>query len=311
MQIFKSLTKTKLLIIILTFFCLAFLIYISVLLSQSKIDTSVRNIITSYPVSYLSTNDSFIFTGDTGTGNQNQYDVANGITKYCDTNHCTSMFILGDVIYESGVKSVDDPQFTTKFKEPYKNITMPIYIAFGNHDYLGCINCYLEFKSSAPQWVMPAKYYKVTFKDIDFFIINTEDFNLAQQQWLVEELTNSQAKWKIMLGHKPIKTNDAAHTSENWNGRGKLKEIVCDRADLYISGHSHVLEDIGKVEGCSFEQIVSGGGGAQTRQVINKDTIKGFYYESHGFVTLKETNNELELEFLNKNGELLFSRKLP
>ena len=44
--------------------------------------------------------------------------------------------LLGDNFYEDGVASVDDPQWQTKFEDPYANIDLPFYAVLGNHDHM-------------------------------------------------------------------------------------------------------------------------------------------------------------------------------
>jgi hypothetical protein len=178
MQFFKTFTKTKVVTLVLVCLSLIFLIYILFLLisNTSATPTIKQDIIVSYPALNLPKSDKFILLGDSGTGEQPQYEVSNGISKYCSDDNCKSMFILGDVIYEKGVTSVNDTQFTTKFKEPYKNIKLPIYIVFGNHDYLGCIDCYLKFISDSPKWLMPAGFFLFNFCFFFFFFFNNVYF---------------------------------------------------------------------------------------------------------------------------------------
>ena len=47
------------------------------------------------------------------------------------------MQLLGDNIYDSGVTSVTDPQWQTKFEIPYMGVNLPFYVVLGNHDYGG------------------------------------------------------------------------------------------------------------------------------------------------------------------------------
>lgn len=79
----------------------------------------------------------FILTGDTGTGGQAQAEVASVMEDVCADQGCDFMVITGDNIYETGVKSDHDPQFATKFEEPYANLTIPVYLTIGNHDSAG------------------------------------------------------------------------------------------------------------------------------------------------------------------------------
>lgn len=76
----------------------------------------------------------FIAIGDSGTGKDGQYKVADAMQAVCEQRGCEFAIGLGDNIYESGVDGVNDIQFDTKFEDPYKNIDFPFYMALGNHD---------------------------------------------------------------------------------------------------------------------------------------------------------------------------------
>ena len=66
-------------------------------------------------------------TSDTGSGYDEQYIVADAIQKYHEDNPLKAVLLLGDNIYEEGVSSIDDEQFTTKFETPYQDINLPFY----------------------------------------------------------------------------------------------------------------------------------------------------------------------------------------
>ena len=76
----------------------------------------------------------FIAIGDSGTGKDGQYKVADALKAVCDQRGCDFAIGLGDNIYESGVDGVNDSQFDTEFEDPYKDIHFPFYMALGNHD---------------------------------------------------------------------------------------------------------------------------------------------------------------------------------
>ena len=77
-----------------------------------------------------------ILIGDTGSGNNDQYLVANSTEKLIKKYpKIRCVILVGDNIYENGCTSVEDKQFITKFQEPYKNINLPFYLCLGNHDY--------------------------------------------------------------------------------------------------------------------------------------------------------------------------------
>ena len=86
----------------------------------------------------------FIVIGDSGSGSAGQYAVGEAIAEVCQRKDefvddmafpgCDLVVGLGDNIYESGVTSVDDPQFAEKFEKPFDPVQLPFYMVLGNHD---------------------------------------------------------------------------------------------------------------------------------------------------------------------------------
>lgn len=251
---------------------------------------------------------SFILTADVGTGNENQKAVARSIQKYCEIKDCEAVFIAGDVIYDSGVKTADDKQFKTKFEQIYQYINLPFYIAFGNHDYLGCEECYLEYAKTSTKWKMPAPYYIQPFDNVTFFVINTEEFDTKQQDWLKKSIRDSNAKWKIVVGHRPIITYDTTHHNVPFTGRDELLSIMCNQVDFYVAGHAHLMEDVGQFSNCKTRQLVSGGGGAYVRPVLENHQDE-FVHVGYGFIAVevpkKNMNGDISYKFINTKGEIL------
>lgn len=274
-----------------------------------KLNSPTKRELASLPNSQTLPN-RFILMGDTGSGNENQQAVANAIQKSCGARKsCGAIFILGDVIYEQGVRDIKDPQFKTKFEDPYRNINLPFYIVLGNHDNLGCVDCYIKYSEKSTKWTMPDLYYKKDFGEIAFYIINTENFDIDQQNWLKEHLEDDKNSWKIVLGHQPLISYEETKIDEEWNGKKKLMNIVCQEADLYVSGHSHILENAGTIPGCKVKQLTSGGGGASIRTAL-KPYPGEFFFEGHGFLFLEAEGNKLQLVFIDKQGKILHEFEL-
>ena len=55
-----------------------------------------------------------IALGDTGTGNNDQLEVSQGMAKVCEESGCDLVLLLGDNFYPSGVVSEDGIQFKKK-----------------------------------------------------------------------------------------------------------------------------------------------------------------------------------------------------
>jgi tartrate-resistant acid phosphatase type 5 len=247
---------------------------------------------------------TFILMGDTGSGLPGQGQVAKAIETFCQTANCQGVFILGDVIYEKGVATVDDPQFQTKFEKPYANLNMPFYIAFGNHDYQGCTQCYLDYQAKSTKWKMPSRYYMIEpNKDISFAVIDTEKFDQEQRTWLAEQLKEDRP-WQIVVGHRPVTSFEESKYKENWNGKAELQEIMCTTADFFVAGHAHAMEDIGALGECDVKQLISGGGGASLRSIVGSED-QHFSYQGHGFLAVQPAGKTLRYQFIDTSGDVL------
>lgn len=247
----------------------------------------------------------FILMGDAGTTAPVQFSVAEQIKKFCDAQQtCQAGFIVGDVIYDEGVVSLQDKKFKTHFEEPYAPLNFPIFIAYGNHDYLGCTQCYLNYTKISQKWKMPSRYYIQEFDAVTFIVIDTEKFDLEQQQWLSGQLANSTKLHTVVLGHRPLITDEVEKHLENWNGKKELTDIICNSADFYVSGHAHLLENPGKIEGCSVQPLISGTAGSYPRQVI-KNADSPFQASVNGFLALEVVGEKITYSFIDKDGTVL------
>lgn len=289
------------------FFIFFILFLVGISFALTLLPTSKRPLSGKEPAVIPILPHTFILMGDTGSGNENQFLVADQIKKYCTQKQsCEAVFILGDIIYEEGVQSVDDLQFETKFEEPYQNIALPFYIGYGNHDYLGCRECYLEYQAHSEKWKMPARYYKQKFSDdISFFMTDTENFDTEQQQWLAEELQQAH-KWKIVLGHRPVLSFENTKYGEEWNGKTELAALTCKDAQFYVSGHAHLMEDNKQLPNCTARLLVSGGGGAYIRESVTASE-SAFVAAKNGFTALTIIGNQANYEFVDKTGAVVYS----
>jgi len=113
-----------------------------------------------------------------------------------------------------------------------------------------------------------------------------------QLDWLTKGLAGSTSDWKVVFGHFPIYS---ATKKEHGNTK-KLIEILLPvlqegKADLYFSGHDHILQHISR-DGVHF---MGSGAGAQKHTGINSDfkgllgSVEGHY----GFMVHKVTSSKL------------------
>ncbi|MBT8494949.1 MAG: metallophosphoesterase, partial [Deltaproteobacteria bacterium] len=171
----------------------------------------------------------FIIMGDVGTGSDDQYKVAEAIKNKCDADGCDFVLLLGDNIYQSGVTSVEDDQWRTKFEQPYGNLDLPFYAVLGNHDYGGIIGVppvgiesgglgnewykgpiEVEYTQHSDKWNMPATHYTFTWANVGFIMLDTNSILWGdkthgdQKAWYPTALMEVEgADWVFQAVHHP------------------------------------------------------------------------------------------------------------
>lgn len=191
----------------------------------------------------------FVAYGDAGTGSERQIAVGDAMAEVCRVRGCDFALELGDNFYVSGVDSVDDEQFKTKFETPYAKLAGPIYVTLGNHDNSngpgeGSANRKGDFQVDyhylagrlSEKWRMPSRYYSFVAGSglAEFFSLDSNPltsivadpdptwnfvtYGAEQQAWLDQGLKNSKAKWKIAFAHHPYLSNGIHGNAGNYDG---------------------------------------------------------------------------------------------
>ncbi|NOX42478.1 MAG: hypothetical protein GXP19_01905 [Gammaproteobacteria bacterium] len=275
----------------------------------------------------------FVAIGDTGRGNAGQLEVANAIKTKCAKNGCDFVLMLGDNIYNSGVSSINDEQFQTKFENIYKDLAMPFYMALGNHDYGGKGAGYEVIKSIhqvrytnvSSKWRMPGHFYKFQVLNTLFIALDTNSqlFNVASDQhrdvpnWIAE----SSATWKIVFGHHPYKSNGRHGNAGNYDGvsgahvisgdgvKEFVETVLCGNVDLYISGHDHNRQWLEADSDCVGTQLAVSGAGATTTKLQGHNPTR-FEKDTLGLLYISIDGSTLIAEFVDVDGKTEFTHTM-
>jgi hypothetical protein len=241
----------------------------------------------------------FIAFGDWGAGTAFQKDVAHQIIHQYEKAPFDAALLLGDNIYETGNVKKHGKAYFTDMYQPLIQNNVNFIVALGNHDVVaGHQNDQLAF------FGMPGAYYTVHKPQIDFFVINTNDFakNEVEQRWLNKELGQSQAPWKIVLGHEPI------YSSGEHGFSPKLQKtlepiLVKNHADMYLAGHDHDYERFEPIQG--VQHIVSGGGGAYLRNFDKPMPHSIVRLKAHHFLNFELRQETLRMQVIDKTGQII------
>ena len=135
----------------------------------------------------------FVAFGDAGQATQGgpaaQTAVGEAMAAVCAARGCDFALEFGDNFYLSGVTSLTDAQWQTKFEQPYAKLDLPVFATLGNHDNSqgpgeGSANTRGDFQVAyhkaaenvSKKWNMPARYYRFTAPlstQGNDFVINT------------------------------------------------------------------------------------------------------------------------------------------
>ena len=203
----------------------------------------------------------FISVADTGTGAQGQYAVARAMTRYHQENPFNISILAGDNIYTNG----EFEKIGQVFEQPYQKLLtdgVKFYACLGNHD-IRTANGDLQVKY--PLFNMQGRYYTFRQGKVQFFALDTNPNADWKNQliWLEQELSQSDAPWKVVFGHHQIYSSGIYGLNkpfiETFTPLFKRYGV-----QLYINGHEHNYERTQSINGTTY---LICGGGAGTRPV--------------------------------------------
>ncbi|MFT5133731.1 MAG: tartrate-resistant acid phosphatase type 5 [Gammaproteobacteria bacterium] len=300
-----------------------FHLIIVILLSLGNISNSFGDVQSSNE-----DNLQFIVIGDWGTPRSNgQKLVAAQLDKLAAATSIDFIISTGDNFYMKGVKSVEDPLWKNAFEEIYslpalKNI--PWYVSLGNHDYMGDFRAQIEYGESHANWILPQNYYSKDFNigtqaSVRFLFLDTVPFfkeyrvrpnvyhhieaqdSAEQLRWMNTALKESDATWKIAVGHHPVYSAGPHGDSE------ELKKVLPQmfeqqKVHAYFAGHDHHLEHYRSMEATHY--FISGAGSRPRK--ISKRRHSEFAVKSLGFAHVILDKMCMQVRFINEEGTELY-----
>jgi 3',5'-cyclic AMP phosphodiesterase CpdA len=245
----------------------------------------------------------FAVIGDSGTGSDSQYRVAEQLTASRAKFPYEFIIMLGDNLYSgSGPKD-----FEKKFEKPYEALLasgMKFYAALGNHD-----NPNERFYKG---WNMNGERY-YTFKPksgVRFYALDSNYMDKPQLAWFEKELAASGSDWKICFFHHPIYSSGGAHGSD-LQLRPLLEPLFLKYGvDVVFAGHEHFYERIKPQKGIYY--FTSGGAAKLREGDVGKTelTAKAFDTGYH-FMLIELAKDVMHFEAISDHGKPVDSGALP
>ena len=265
---------------------------------------------------------AFMVVGDWGKLGIGELQVAAAMQWCAANSRCRFVISVGDYFYDVGVVDVDDPQWQLTFERVFSgsSLQVPWYSVLGNHDYSGNPNAEVEYTGNGIRWQMPAHFYRhqellADGSQADFFFIDTNLLThpreaaeiagvnpRAQLRWLEDQLADSRARWKLVIGHHPVFSGGERHG----NTPELVREVkpMLDRygVQAYFNGHDHNLQHL-LVDNVHY---LTSGSGAESRSV-GRVTGTIFAANTLGFIDAQFRGGRLAIEFIDAAGAALHS----
>nr|AFK34687.1 unknown [Medicago truncatula] len=276
---------------------------------------------------------SFLVIGDWGRrGGYNQSQVALQMGYIGEQLDIDFVISTGDNFYDNGLKGIDDASFHHSFTKIYTapSLQKQWYNVLGNHDYRGNVEAQLSpvLTNLDNRWFC-SRSYVVNTEFVEFFFVDTTPFvdkyftepedhvydwrgTWPRKQYISNllkdldlALKQSNAKWKIVVGHHTIRS--AGHHGDTEELVNQLLPILeANDVDLFMNGHDHCLQHISSFN--SPIQFLTSGGGSKAWggdvSWLNQEEMK-FYYDGQGFMSVHVIQTELNIAFYDVFGNVL------
>lgn len=237
----------------------------------------------------------FAVIGDSGTGNKEQYEVAQELERYRQTVKFDFVIMLGDNIY--GGHSASD--FTRKFEEPYKPLLdagVKFYASLGNHDDPNIERLYKPFNMNGE------RYYTFKRGDVQFYALDSTYMDTRQLTWLEQNLRSSDAAWKICYFHHPL-YNDGKMHGPDLDLRNQLLPLLSAyHVNAVFSGHEHAYERIKPQNGIYY--FIQGDSGKLEHHDFHRSgQMQTSFDRDRTFMVVEIESDNLYFQTVSRSGE--------
>ena len=235
----------------------------------------------------------FAVVGDMGTGEPEQYDVAQQMTRFHAKFAFGHVITLGDNIY--GGQGPED--LVKKFSKPYKPLLdagVRFYAALGNHDDPANV--------SYPPWNMGGqRYYAYVVKNVAFFVLDSDQLDPKQVDWITHALQTSHDAWKICYFHHPLYSDGRTHGS-SVDLRVVLEPLfVANGVNVVFSGHDHIYERTTPQKGITY--FVSGAAGQLRKGDTDPSAMTAASFDQdRSFMLVEVGANDLAFQVISRTG---------
>jgi predicted MPP superfamily phosphohydrolase len=237
----------------------------------------------------------FAVIGDSGTGDQKQYDVANEMEAYRHAVGFDFVIMLGDNIY-GGHQPKD---FAQKFEIPYKPLLdagVKFYASLGNHDDPEVERLYKGFNMGGE------RYYTFKKQDVQFLALDSTYMDPKQLAWVDQTLKSSNARWKICYFHHPLYNEGKMH-GPDLDLRNRLRPLLMIYGvNAVFAGHEHAYQRL-KPEDGIYYFVLGSSGKLQSNDFHHTKLTEKEFDRDRTFMLMEIANDELYFQTISRSGE--------
>ena len=240
----------------------------------------------------------FAVIGDSGTGDTEQYQVAEQMEKCRQKLGFDFVLMLGDNIY-GGKSQVD---FERKFEQPYKPLLdggVKFYASIGNHDNSN-ERLYKPFNMGG------ARYYNFKKGNVTFFALDSSYMDSGQLDWLDRQLQITSSEWKVCFLHHPL-YSDARYHGSDLDLRAVLTPLFAKYGvNIVLSGHDHVYERI-KPENGVYYFVQGNSGELRFHDLKSSADMAAGFDTDRGFMLVEIAGDKFYFQAISRTGQVVDS----
>ena len=183
------------------------------------------------------------------------------------------------------------------------------------------------------KWRMPSRYFTFQHGGVaQFYALDSSPLQYADVRWqsaypnyerdhaawLARERAASTARWHVVFAHHPYRSNGNHGDAGHYNGvpgwaepyEAFVEGAVCPNADLFLTGHDHMLQWLMSPGSCPNTAIVVAGAGAKTSPITAPNRNPAFFQigSTRGFFWAELTRTTFRGVFYDDAGTALFER---
>jgi len=241
----------------------------------------------------------FLVVGDTGTGTEQQHELARVMMQYHDAFPYEFALMLGDNMY-GGEKAAD---FKRKFEDVYRGLLdrkVKFYATLGNHDESNQ-RFYEHFNLKGEEYI--------NFKkgNVSFYSLNSNYMDKKQVKWMEEKMAADTSEWKIAFLHHPPYSSGGKHGSST--GVREVVEPIFLKygVNVVLAGHEHFYERLKPQKGIYY--FISGAGGKLRKGDVkdNSPLTEKAFDSDMSFMLVEIDKHQMHFQVISRTGETVDS----